>query len=123
MVSPMETKLPVLLRAQGADQQEHPAHDGDVPHRADLEQESLQPQPLLSKGHLLEESRRQKVPDMHLYLWPGAKMIAGFHDNSHRTLRPSTVEGVEYQASSQDNILVSPSLHHLVEEDSTQEHI
>ena len=40
MVSPMETKLTVLLRAQGADQQEHPALDGDVPHMADLEQES-----------------------------------------------------------------------------------
>ena len=31
------------------------------------------------------------------------------------------VEGVEYQASSQDNLLVSPSLHHLVEQVSTQD--
>jgi hypothetical protein len=56
---------------------------------------------------------------MHLYLWPGIEMIAGFHDNRHRSFRPSTVEGVEYQVSSQDNLLVSPSLHHLVEEDSS----
>ena len=48
-------------------------------------------------------------------------MIAGFHDNRHRhrSFRPSTVEGVEYQVSSQENLLVSPTLHHLVEEDSS----
>ena len=58
---------------------------------------------------------------MDLYLWPGTEMIAGFHDNRHRhrSFRPSTVEGVEYQVSSQENLLVSPTLHHLVEEDSS----
>ena len=57
---------------------------------------------------------------MDLYLWPGTEMVAGFHDNRHRSFRPATVEGVEYQVSSQENLLVSPTLHHLVEGDSTQ---
>ena len=42
----------------------------------------------------------------------GAKMIAWWHDNSHRTFRPFTFVGVEHQSR--------PPGHHLVEEDSTQ---
>ena len=84
-------------------------------------EERLKPEMFLTNSCLFEEHRRQKIPDMHFHGRPGSKNIVRCQEGRHATSL-STDEGEENKLGGMRNLLVRPTPHNLMEEDTTQGH-